>query len=173
MEAPLRDRPTRFWLCGIRLQQVRQYDGALAAYKQVLQRAPASPHAHYNIAQISNDRGQYAEAQREYESALRADPQFLDARLNLGVVLYRQRQFTAAAEAFRQILQASPTHPMGLFNLGVTLLDRDRADEASGGLRRRYARTRRGPIPTTILAWRSLGRATFRRPRRQWRRPPN
>jgi Tfp pilus assembly protein PilF len=87
---------------GIRLQQVRQYDGALAAYKQVLQRDPVSPHAHYNIAQIYNELGQYADAQREYESALRADSQFLDARLNLGVVLYRQRQFTAAAEAFRR-----------------------------------------------------------------------
>jgi len=115
---------------GIRLQQIRQYDGALAAYKQVLQRAPASPHAHYNIAQISNDRGQYAEARAEYEAALRADPQFLDARLNLGVVLYRQRQFTAAVEAFRQVLQASPTHPMGLFNLGVTLIEMGRTDEA-------------------------------------------
>lgn len=115
---------------GIRLQQIRQYDRALTTYKQVLQRNPTNPHAHYNIAQIYNERGQYAEAQREYEAVLRADPQFLDARLNLGVVLYRQRQFTAAAEAFRQVLQASPTHPMGLFNLGVTLLELGQVDEA-------------------------------------------
>lgn len=115
---------------GIRLQQLRQYDGALAAYNQVLQRDSANPHTHYNIAQIYNEQGQYAKAQREYEAALRANPQFLDARQNLGVVLYRQRQFTAAAEAFRQVLQASPTHPMGLFNLGVTLLELGQADEA-------------------------------------------
>ncbi len=95
---------------GVHLQQVRQYDGALAAYKQLLQRDPANPHAHYNIAQIYNERGQHAEAQREYEAALRADPQFLDARLNLGCPV-QAAQFTAAAEAFRQVLQASPTHP--------------------------------------------------------------
>lgn len=115
---------------GIRLQQIRQYDGALRTYRQVLQHDPASPHAHYNIAQIYNERGQYAEARTEYEEALKANPQFLDARLNLGVVLYRQRQFKEAAEAFRQVLQASPKHPMGLFNIGVTLLELGQANEA-------------------------------------------
>ena len=116
---------------GIQAHNAQHHDEAIELYHKVLQREPAHPQAHYNIAQIYNARGQYAQAQWEYEAALKADPTFLDARLNLGVALSRQRQFAQAAEAFGQVLKASPKNATALFDLGITLIDLGRAQEAS------------------------------------------
>ena len=115
---------------GIREHTAGSYDAAMAIYHAVLQRDPAHPHAHYNIAQIYNVRGQVAQAQWEYEAALKGDPRLLDARLNLGVVLYRQGQYAAAAREFEQVLRASPRHPLALFNLGISYLGLRQADQA-------------------------------------------
>ena len=115
---------------GIQAHNAGSLDAAIDFYHKVLQREPAHPAAHYNIAQIYAHRAQWAEAQWEYEAALKGDPKFRDARLNLGVVLYRQRQFAPAVQAFRQVLEASPNHPLALYDLGLTLVELGQADEA-------------------------------------------
>src|SRR2546427_6487694 len=120
---------------GIREQDAGALDASMDTYHKVLQREPANGAAHYNIAQIYNARGQYAQAQWEYEAALKADPKFVDARINLGVVLYRLRQFPAAAAEFQHVLDAAPRHPQALFNLGTTLIEMGQAEQAVRPLR--------------------------------------
>ena len=115
---------------GIQAHNAGSLDAAMDLYFKVLQREPAHPQAHYNIAQIYNARGQNAKAQWEYEAALKAEPQSVNARLNLGVVLYRQRQFAAAAQEFRKVLEASPKNALARFNLGITVLELGQTDEA-------------------------------------------
>jgi len=132
---PSRESTDALLALGVRLHTAKNYDGALEAYRKILEQEPAHPKAHYNIGQIYNVQGRNAEAQREYEAALRSDPTFLDARLNLGVVLYRQGQFSAAAEAFRHVLRTSPRHPLALFNLGISYLALRQADQAIRWLR--------------------------------------
>jgi len=120
---------------GIRAHDGGAPDAAKDLYHKVLEREPANATAHYNIAQIYNARGQYAQAQWEYEAALKADPKFVDARINLGVVLYRLRQFPAAAAEFQHVLDAAPRHPQALFNLGTTLIEMGQAEQAVRPLR--------------------------------------
>ena len=120
---------------GIRAHDAGAPDAAMDLYHKVLEREPANATAHYNIAQIYNARGPYAQAQWEYEAALKSDPKFVDARINLGVVLYRLHQFPAAAAEFQQVLDAAPRHPQALFNLGTTLIEMGQADQAVRPLR--------------------------------------
>src|SRR5262249_19803421 len=81
---------------GVREHKPETYDLAMDTYHKVLQREPGNAQAHYNLAQIYNARGQWANAQWEYEAAIKGDPKSDDARLNLGVALYRQRKFAEA-----------------------------------------------------------------------------
>jgi tetratricopeptide (TPR) repeat protein len=115
---------------GMQAHNAGSLDAALELYRKVLERDSANAFAHYNIAQIYNDKGRSAEAQVEYQAALQARPDFLDARLNLGVALYRQRKFPAAAEIFREVLKTSPRHALALFDLGITLIELGQLDQA-------------------------------------------
>jgi Tfp pilus assembly protein PilF len=115
---------------GIREHTAGRLDVALDLYRKVLEQDPANPHAHYNLGQIYNTRGEYAKAQWEYEATLKSEPQSTNARLNLGVVLYRQRKFAEAAEEFRKVVEASPRDAVAMADLGISLLDLGRTDEA-------------------------------------------
>jgi len=57
---------------GVSLHAAEQYDAALELYHKVLQRDPANASAQYNIAQIYNGRGQFAQTQGERRHALEA-----------------------------------------------------------------------------------------------------
>ena len=119
---------------GIRAHGAGALDQALVLYRKVLERDPANAFAHYNTAQILNDRGRYPEAEAEYGAALKAKADFVDARVNLGVVQYRQKQFPAAAATFRDALKLSPRHAQALFDLGITLYELGETDQAMARL---------------------------------------
>ena len=95
--------------------------GAVRAYEQCLERAPASPGLLNNFGAALLRAGRIAEATVRLEAALALEPDYPRARVNLAKAL---REAGLAAEAIahlRRVLAANPLYAPALINLGDAL----------------------------------------------------
>jgi Tfp pilus assembly protein PilF len=81
--------------------------------KQALQINPASPEAHYNLANVVRDAGELALAAQGYRAALRCARLkrhvYPDALINLGDVLNRMGRYDTAMVSLREAKRLQPT----------------------------------------------------------------
>jgi len=107
------------------LLAVRQgdYEGAVAAYRQVLKTVPDAAHVHANLGYALLQLGRYPEALSEFEAARFSDG---DARArgallhNWGNALEKLGRYREAAERYEAAIDADPTRADVFINWGNT-----------------------------------------------------
>ena len=75
------------------------------------------PAAHYNLANLAQDRGHAKEAIRRYRETLRRDHSFYQARFNLGMLFSRSRDHAKAEAEFRQLTKDEPEMAVAWYRL--------------------------------------------------------
>jgi len=94
-----------------RLPQAKQHCEA------ILLQQPTNPRAHHLLARISDDEGQWGNAEHHYQLALQTDPNNADIVNDLGYCYLMQGRLPLAQQCLQQALQLNPTHQVAAGNL--------------------------------------------------------
>ena len=100
---------------------IREMDLAIVEFKKVVQLEPKAPDAHFKLALVYDNKGDYKHACDRYRRVIKLDPRGLDgqdARANLALIqfaIYGKRD--EAANLLRQILKINPNHSSAKRNL--------------------------------------------------------
>lgn len=116
--------------------------------------APGWAEAHYNLALVLADLGDFAAAELSYRAALRAQPKLVQAANNLANLLCERGVQDEAIALMRSALQAAPEFAIGWCTLGHSLLRGRQPGPAADALQRSLALD-----PTQGAAWENLGEA--------------
>jgi tetratricopeptide (TPR) repeat protein len=117
------DLPDSWYNLGWLERQTRNFDGALAAYREALDRGVASPEeVHVNRAVILLDHlHRAAEAEAELQAALRLAPDYLPALINLGNLHEDRGERVQARACYTRALEVDGSSALALSRLaGVT-----------------------------------------------------
>jgi len=94
---------------GGRLEIMRQYDDAIAVYREELERSPGNDEVRAALARVLSWQGVHAEATALYREILARHPQDQDIRVALGQVLSWQQQFEESGRLYHEALRTDPT----------------------------------------------------------------
>ncbi len=111
------------------LEDLKDFDGAIAQLKSALALDPSRALIHYNLGVAYDAKGDPTSAIREYREAKRLDPKRLDARQNLAADLLHI-DLGASISEFRELEQIAPESPICHQCLGNALTDAGRYAEA-------------------------------------------
>ena len=95
------------------------WNGAEAAFAQVLAADPASAGAYANLGVIAMRRQQWTKALELLTQAEKLAPQVAGIRLNIGLVYYRQDDFQAATAPFESVVRDQPDSVQARYLLGL------------------------------------------------------
>jgi len=91
---------------------------------------------YYNLGNLHERRGEYAEALKAYEHASRLRPDVVAPWVNAAMIHARMDHLGLAENALRRALQVEPENAPANFNLGLLLAERGSKPEARACLRR-------------------------------------
>ncbi|MCX7238809.1 MAG: sulfotransferase [Burkholderiales bacterium] len=113
------DLPDSWYNLGYLQQHARQYEAALAAYSQAIQRGVNCPEeVHLNCAVIrAEHQGLTEEAEQELMLALSLNPRYVPALVNLGNIHEQRGDRDHAREAYEQALAIEPTNALAMARL--------------------------------------------------------
>ena len=93
---------------GILTSRMEEHAKAVDFLTKCLAVNPRHFEAHYNLANVYSDMGNYALAKTHYEISMEIAPDFPNSYYNLGLVLVSLKQYDAAAEVIKQYINLSP-----------------------------------------------------------------
>jgi superkiller protein 3 len=108
----------------------KDYDGAIAAFREVIRLQKDNPVAHHNLGTALFHKGLLADAIDEYRKAIALDPRYPNAHLNLGRALVKQGKFADAEAALRTAVEFDSKSALAHSNLGSALHRQKKWDEA-------------------------------------------
>jgi tetratricopeptide (TPR) repeat protein len=116
--------------------QKKDYDGAEAAFKQVLVLNPESVDAYNGLATVYNSQKKFKEAQAMSAEATKRAPAGApgggaDTLYNQGVIAWNANDFAGASESFGAAIKANPNHAEAHFMLGRAYLNLGKLPEAA------------------------------------------
>jgi tetratricopeptide (TPR) repeat protein len=139
----------------------KNYEAALAAFKNVLELDPRRPGVHYRMGRIYLSRFRELAQQEdkeaaaaEFESELKVDPDNGNAQYELGVIADQEGRLDVARQQFEQVLLRYPDFEEALVALGGCYLELSNPTEALSPLER-AAKLR----PDDEVVWYRLSRA--------------
>ena len=117
------------------VSQAQRSAGKLEAAEQtarvLMTVAPSLISGPYLLAQILNDRDQYAEAIKVLEEARTRFPDDVSLPFEMGAIYEQQKRYAEAERQFRDVIARDPRHAPALNYLGYMLADRgERLEEA-------------------------------------------
>lgn len=116
---------------GLALQELKQYDAAIAAFKAAADRAPDDPLRQVLLIQGYTEAGRYADAVAAGEVAVKKFNGDHDVLYQLGAAQDRAGRAADAEKTFRDLLQQDPLDANALNYLGYMLAESgSRLDEA-------------------------------------------
>ena len=116
---------------GHALQARGDFEGALAAYGDVLEIDPEYVQAHVNLVAIHGELGNHDQALRHYGRSVELNPSIAEAHYNYGVSRHFAGDFRGAAEAFGKAVTINPQDADTHGNLGASLEELGRAIDAA------------------------------------------
>ena len=128
-EAPRADSDTLLAEAWAR-QSRRDYDGARALYRDLIQQDPGCVEARHQLGLIAVQQGQVAEAIEHLEAAVGAAPDDPDIRTSLGEALTMSGRISAAIEHLETARKLSDDDPDCLSALGEAYYRCDRSTKA-------------------------------------------
>lgn len=143
------------------MEGMKNYDGALVAYKKSVDRAPDRPGAHYRLGNLYAMTSQWELARKEFLAELSVDPRSCLAQWRLGHILLEQNVSPEEAlENAQKALAMCPDLTPARLDRGRAALKLGRNDEALADLQAAAAETPDEPRVHFFLAqaYRALGR---------------
>jgi eukaryotic-like serine/threonine-protein kinase len=141
-------------LLGMALMRRRDYDGAIAAFREAIRLDSTDAHAHNNLGLALGSKRNLDGAIAEIREAIRLDPDEASFRINLGAVLLHKGDLDGAIAAFRKAIRLDPKDAHARNNLGAALREKGDLDGAIAQLREAIRLE-----PTDALAHANLGYA--------------
>jgi tetratricopeptide (TPR) repeat protein len=103
------------------MEQIHNYEAAIAFYTQAFSLEPVNSETWYfinsNLGYCLNHFGRHKEAEPYCRAAIRIDPRKQNAYKNLGISLEGQGKYTEAAESYIKAVQANAGDPRALSHL--------------------------------------------------------
>lgn len=93
---------------GILMSQQDELAKSIDYLTKCLELSPRHFEAHYNLANVYSDMGNYALAKTHYEVAINVDPDFPNSYYNLGLVLISLKSYQKAIESINKYINLSP-----------------------------------------------------------------
>jgi len=115
----------------ITIQRNKVWANSLSLWEDSLSKAPNSPIAHKNLADVLDERGRRDEATGHYLEALRLKPDYAQAHSNFGFVLASQGKYEEAINHYRQALRIKKEYSTAHNNLAIALLQTGKVEEAT------------------------------------------
>ncbi len=110
------------------------FDTAIAEFEAAQRLMADTPAAHFNMAVLSEIRGDGAAAKAAYRWALKLDPSFLPARFNLANFYNRSGRNLEAERVLREGLRWAPDEGELRYSLGLLLAEEGKLEEAARNL---------------------------------------
>ena len=107
--------------------------GRLAEATELFQRslkARPTSSAHYNLANLLSQQGDFEQAEAHYEAALKLKPGLVEAWYNLGALQAKRGKLQAAAQDYAAALRIKPDYVVAHLSLGALLAGQKQLDEA-------------------------------------------
>jgi Tfp pilus assembly protein PilF len=111
--------------------QAQDYDGAIAAYTAILEKAPKLTRLNVAIARAYRAKKDIKSAAEWYEKALAADPNDISGRTELAMMYMEQGQLDTAREKLLEVADNTGATREVFYSLGEIERARDQADEAA------------------------------------------
>jgi tetratricopeptide (TPR) repeat protein len=158
--ALVRDDPRGHLFRGLRLAELGDLDGAIAAHEDAITRNPTLAQARANLISLYGQAGKYADAERHYRALLEIGYNLDEAHYNYGVLLGLQKRWAESEQAFARAVAANPLHAQARNNLGQMLEGRG---DVAGALEQYRAAV--AADPSLRVARYNLGRMHLARKR--------
>jgi predicted O-linked N-acetylglucosamine transferase (SPINDLY family) len=139
---------------GNALHDLRQLDGAAAAYRIAVELKPDFAMAHNNLGNVLKDIGQYQGALESYRRALVLKPGSAEMHFNMAVALQSLGQLSEAVVSYRRVLEIEPNFAEAHNNLGNILTELWQLNSAVESYRRALQLK-----PDYVKAYSNLGNA--------------
>jgi tetratricopeptide (TPR) repeat protein len=146
--------PHEEFLAALAAFDAKDYEAARKGFEQVVEKAPQSHNAQFNLGLIAERQGRLADAQAAYEKVLSLDPNHQPSLLNLGRLYRLQDKFDVAISLYENALKApGREHDVALLNnLTVAYRLAGRFELAEATARRVLSRSKDNPDAYKNLA---------------------
>ena len=115
-----------------RYRVLRDFEGAVAAYRQALAKSPNNSYVLQNLAFVLRRLGRWDEAEKNYQKALELDPRDISLLNSMGAEFYNYlRRFDDAHAVLDRALAIAPDSPTVHVNLALVLQSEGRLTEAA------------------------------------------
>ena len=128
--------PQAFYYLGFALMYLRDFDGAIQAFRTATEKDPGLVDAHRELGSLLLDRQLYEEARAALERAVAAEPADAEAHYLLGLALFRGGEAESAIASLERAVQLEPEHASAHYNLATVLRMTGRAEEGMAAMRR-------------------------------------
>lgn len=113
-----------------KLMDAEDYAGAIAIYKQAIEKQPTLPSAHIGLGIAMLEMGDFEAAAKELSEVTVLAPKDAESRLNLGVAFYRNGMIDEAVAEYNRALEIKPTLASAHFNLAMAYAHQGDFDKA-------------------------------------------
>lgn len=121
---------------GHALASERQYEGAVAQYRQAIKINPHYAAVHNNLGAALNELKRYDEAIKSFQQAINIEPDYAEAHNNLANALRQKGEVKQAIVYYDNAIRLKGDYAEAHFNLGVMLSQQGRYEEAVEQYRR-------------------------------------
>jgi tetratricopeptide (TPR) repeat protein len=144
---------------GLKLQNAKNWDGAINAYKRAIEFGNASADVFYNLGLACKSRGDLQAAADAFIRALKSNPGMTSASYMLAVVYREQKEREKAIEQLSSLLRAQPNFAEAHCLMGFLYLDNKRPDLARKRFERYLQLAPNGESAKQVREWLSGNRS--------------
>jgi len=108
----------------------RVFHSEIGLWQDVVEKSPAQPLAHLQLAAIHLKQHDEKEAERALLALVAKNTNNEIVRLQLGALYMKQKRYTEAAEHFDAVVKLGSLNPIAYYNLGKALVELGRGAEA-------------------------------------------
>jgi tetratricopeptide (TPR) repeat protein len=130
LDRPWRQEVDQFLATGAACKAKNDYEGAIAAYHQAIDRSPQYSYFHLELGRIYHDAKRYEEAAAAYQTAIDLDDAKAHYHANLGLAWYKLQSDDAAIAAFERAIAIKPEYGTPYGGLGDVYQRQERYPEA-------------------------------------------
>jgi tetratricopeptide (TPR) repeat protein len=148
--------PSLYTLKGQVLTQMRDFDGAEAAFKRAIGLAPNETEAHLQLAQLYHLQRKVEQAVQEYEGILAKNPNLAPVQMLLGTLYDQEKEYDKAKMRYEEALKLDPKFWQAANNLAYLLAERGGAHDLDLALRyieRAHKISPRDPRIADTMGW--------------------